>query len=793
MKLKLYIVFLFILSLSAIFATTLEVSLDGTKPYTEIQTAINQASTGDTVLVYPGTYYENINLSYANNLKLYSLEAITNDSTFISTTIIDGNQNGTVINCTENGKAFTVRGFSLTNGTGFDQTILASGGGICIGASQFELINLVIYNNYADFGGGMIISNLASVHLEGCIIKNNLAIKSGGGIFTYGTLSDQPTITFSESNRCSLYDNYASLGADMYWELPFGAVTDIYLDKFTKASYERYYVNFFESWVEAIEDGYTPYRTFDVNEGMHEEIDADLYVANNGDDTNSGLTPDEALRTIYWANTIISSNRDNPKTIRLTSETYEHDLWGHTNIPIGLKSNTVLQGVSSQETKIIGNSNIYSWGNGAIIPEFFGKNITIKDMSISNGEGSAVLTTCIDNLIIEDVVFEASNIDSWSNLEVNGIYYSKVKLDNVIFRNNHSINSYPAFMIKALDVVMNNVKVYNNTCINENGNGIGNVEAMNKVEVTNSEFIDNQCTSDNTGWTLFRFLDWGDSLEVVIDNCLFANNVGGECKMFRTMGENTTISNCTFANNSGCPNFGTIMNSGTNTVYRNNIFMNNNQPWDLSLTNEVLDIDNCLFGDSDLEVSNLSGSELILGDNNIYNQDPLFVGGDPALASYYHLRGADIGEVSPAIDAGSSSFAWLPEWFVPAELDLYGNPRIHNNIIDLGCYEFPGYTPNIDDDVEPVTDLNATNYPNPFNPKTTIQFNNPQAGEVTVDIYNLKGQLVKNLVNRDMEQGVHKIVWNGTNNANNISASGVYFYKIKSGNATATKKIILMK
>ncbi len=793
MKLKLYIVFLFILSLSAIFATTLEVSLDGTKPYTEIQMAVNQASTGDTVLVYPGTYYENVDLSYANNLKLYSLEAITNDSTFISTTIIDGYQSGSTVYCTVGEKEFEIRGLSITGGSGYQDGIKSIGGGMCLALSSFNIVNLKIYDNYADLGGGIVINYQATVHLAGCTINNNLALMSGGGICTQSTVSEQPTITFSESNRCSLYDNYASLGADMYWELPFGAVSDIYLDKFTKASYERYYANFFEGSVEAIEDGYTPYRTFEVNEGMHEEIDADLYVANNGDDNNSGLTPDEALRTIYWANTIISSNIDNPKTIRLTSEIYEHDLWGHTNIPIGLKSNTILQGLSAEETKIIGNSDIFSWHHGTIIAEYFGESIAIKSMSITNGSASALVANSVNNLIIEDVIFENSNIDDGSSLEVHGQYFGNVNLYNVIFQNNHSIKSYPAYKIKALDVVMNNVKVYNNTCINESGCGIGNVEAMNRIEVTNSEFINNQCTSDYYGWTLFRFIDWADTLEVVIDNCLFSNNVGGECKMFRTMGENTTISNCTFANNSGCPNFGTIMNSGTNTVYRNNIFMNNNQPWDLSLTNEVLDIDNCLFGDSDLDIYNYTGAELILGDNNIYNQDPLFVGGDPALASYYHLRGGDIGEVSPAIDAGSSSFAWLPEWFVPAELDLYGNPRIHNNIIDLGCYEFPGYTPNLDDDLELVTDLNATNYPNPFNPETTIQFNNPRAGEVTVDIYNLRGQLVKNLVNRDMEQGVQKVLWNGTNNANKSSASGVYFYKIRSGNATSTKKIILMK
>ncbi len=793
MKLKLFYTLLILLGLTSLFSNTLEVSLDGTKPCTEIQMAVNQASTGDTVLVYPGTYYENVDLSYANNLKLYSLEAITNDSTFISTTIIDGNQSGSTLYCTVGDKEFEIRGLSITGGSGYQDGTKTIGGGLCLALSSFNIVNLQIYDNYADLGGGIIINYQATVHLAACTINNNLALMSGGGICTQGTVSEQPTITFSESNRCSLYDNYASLGADMYWELPFGAVSDIYLDKFTKASYERYYVNFFEGFVEAIEDGYTPYRTFDVNEGMHEEVDEDLYVDNNGDDNNSGLTPDQALRTIYRANTIISSNRDNPKTIRLTSEIYEHNLWGHTNIPIGLKSNTILQGVSAEETKIIGNPNIYSWGNGTIIPEFFGENITIKDMSISNGEGSAVLTTCIDNFTIENVVFEASNINSWTTLYVDGIYISKVKLDNVIFQNNHSIKSYPAFSIKALDVVMNNVKVYNNTCINENGKGIGNVVAMNRVEVTNSEFIDNHCTSDYYGWTLFRFIDWADSLEVVIDNCLFANNVAGECKMFANMGENTTISNCTFANNSGCPNFGTIMNSGTNTVYRNNIFMNNNQPWDLSLTNEVLDIDNCLFGDSDLEVSNLSGAELILGDNNIYNQDPLFVGGDPALASYYHLRGGDIGEVSPAIDAGNSSFAWLPEWFVPAELDLYGNPRIHNNIIDLGCYEFPGYTPNIDDGLELVTELNATNYPNPFNPTTSINFNNNLDKNVNITIYNIKGQKVKTVANDVFARGNNTVVWNGDDDNGKKVATGLYFIKIKSGKMATTKKIMLMK
>ena len=88
----------------------------------------------------------------------------------------------------------------------------------------------------------------------------------------------------------------------------------------------------------------------------------------------------------------------------------------------------------------------------------------------------------------------------------------------------------------------------------------------------------------------------------------------------------------------------------------------------------------------------------------------------------------------------------------------------------------------------------TSNYPNPFNPETTIEFNNPVQGEVNVNIYNLKGQLVKKLLQDNLSQGVHKVVWNGTDSNEKQVSSGVYFYKINSANKESiTKKIILMK
>lgn len=85
------------------------------------------------------------------------------------------------------------------------------------------------------------------------------------------------------------------------------------------------------------------------------------------------------------------------------------------------------------------------------------------------------------------------------------------------------------------------------------------------------------------------------------------------------------------------------------------------------------------------------------------------------------------------------------------------------------------------------------NYPNPFNPSTTISFSLQAKDKVSVNIYNVKGQKVKALQNDIMEQGTHKLTWNGKDNNDKDVASGIYYYQVKTKNHTATKKMILMK
>jgi len=85
------------------------------------------------------------------------------------------------------------------------------------------------------------------------------------------------------------------------------------------------------------------------------------------------------------------------------------------------------------------------------------------------------------------------------------------------------------------------------------------------------------------------------------------------------------------------------------------------------------------------------------------------------------------------------------------------------------------------------------NYPNPFNPETTILFNNAKAGNVQVCVYNIRGQKVRTLVDEHYGIGEHKVVWNGVDDNGRSVASGVYFYRMAAGAYVETKRMLMLK
>jgi hypothetical protein len=94
----------------------------------------------------------------------------------------------------------------------------------------------------------------------------------------------------------------------------------------------------------------------------------------------------------------------------------------------------------------------------------------------------------------------------------------------------------------------------------------------------------------------------------------------------------------------------------------------------------------------------------------------------------------------------------------------------------------------------PVADNLSQNFPNPFNPATTVAFDLARSATVRIGIYDVSGRLVRTLVDRSMEAGSHEVGWNGTNNAGISVPSGLYFYRMMTSEGfTATRKMILLR
>jgi len=85
------------------------------------------------------------------------------------------------------------------------------------------------------------------------------------------------------------------------------------------------------------------------------------------------------------------------------------------------------------------------------------------------------------------------------------------------------------------------------------------------------------------------------------------------------------------------------------------------------------------------------------------------------------------------------------------------------------------------------------NYPNPFNPKTNIQFTVPEQSFVKLFIYDINGKTVYKIINSELKSGYYNVVWDGTNELGLKVGSGIYFYRLEAKNFTSSQKMIFIK
>jgi len=114
-------------------------------------------------------------------------------------------------------------------------------------------------------------------------------------------------------------------------------------------------------------------------------------------------------------------------------------------------------------------------------------------------------------------------------------------------------------------------------------------------------------------------------------------------------------------------------------------------------------------------------------------------------------------------------------------------------------YEAINTVSAVEEDISIQSQYSVTNFPNPFSLNSahstgiTISYNIPISGKVKIEIYNIKGQKVTSLYNEYNNVGKKSILWDGRDYSNSVVSSGIYYYKITSGNFSQTKKMVLLK
>ena len=127
---------------------------------------------------------------------------------------------------------------------------------------------------------------------------------------------------------------------------------------------------------------------------------------------------------------------------------------------------------------------------------------------------------------------------------------------------------------------------------------------------------------------------------------------------------------------------------------------------------------------------------------------------------------------------------------------IAGNPEIQ--VVDAVVREMNGEVRLLNVGTQSLTALPTNfalepNYPNPFNPQTTIRYQLPESAKVRLVIYDILGQEVRTLLDEVQRSGYHRVIWDGRSDVGYEVASGVYFYRLQAGSFSAVRKLVLIQ
>ncbi len=815
-----------------------DIAQDGSGDFSEIQMAIDLVEDGDTLLVYPGTYYENLRIFY-KDIHLMSLFAVTQDTSYIHTTILDGRHTSNVIYSYYSPTGISVTGFTITNG--YCNTEIENGfhhgAGVIFFGNDLVISHCIIEHNYSEYRAGGVFIADGSLYLKGTIIRFNVGVESGGGL-AFG--NDE--IIFDQNELNSIYGNYSGLGTDIYNALPPDYEYNFPMQKGTSNPPNLCY--FFN---------YETGNMFNVSyeETYINETCQEVFVSPDGDNTNDGLTEETALHNIWYATLKCEGTEDEPGIIHLAPGTYASSI--NDELPVTtLKSNMQIIG-SGSECTIIDRENQSS------------------TFSVLNKNDNLLQGFTICNFSGEYTIFNFNFCGS--SMTGNAV------LTDIICRDLYGI---PFSIISYENIVLNNIHIYNTTYI---GSTI-QLASINNIEIKNLKIKDSHYQEVEDIWHYeggFGIYIWNCSgiqepMNYYFENVLISGidnrspyqmYPSGSCYALGSADEynniyliNSTISGNVTNNLNSCA-LSALHGSHLN-IYNSIVFDNQYHSLMIggyaSAGESYIGVTHSLVEggfDDMVDWGQPWTAEWLEGNLDI-DENPEFCG--VGLSEFMLQSG------SPCIDSGS--LTCLPEGYELSETDLAGNPRVYGENIDMGCYEWQGtecdfnweqeynnvtfyvnsneeiydigWDFECDEEIDsyelqpmhqypetgaysvgvyinggrggrkyencitidsldvveeniPQPEISCRNYPNPFNPKTTIEFTLPAKGETKLAIYDIKGRKVITMLDAVLEAGTHSLIWNGNNEAGKEAASGIYFYELTWNGQEVRNKINLIK
>ncbi|MCD4651098.1 MAG: right-handed parallel beta-helix repeat-containing protein, partial [Candidatus Cloacimonetes bacterium] len=691
MRLNIFLIFL-LLSFS-LFATTHTVCQDGQGDFTVIQDAINASAHGDTVLVHPGRYFENL-VTQGHNITLASLNLTAGDYSYVYSTIIDGNQSGTCIEISGDEDGFAVQGFTITNGSG-TLGIYNNGGGIYIGGynQNTSIINCRIIHNSADGGGGIMTWG-ETIFLSGVSIHDNISI-AGGGILA----SRHNITTFDPVNRCSIYRNYSGNGQDFYIPDSYSTM-NVIVDTFSVFEPTGYFAvgTKFGNWV-------GPIYSFDIQHGYYTPVEQDLYVAPDGDNNNSGLTPYEPLQTVAYAMHLIASDSLSWHTVHCAPGIYtasQHNQF----FPVSAKRFVTLTGDPNSGTIFDGDGNdrillIIPAQNTPVTV----RNFTLRNNFSSNANINASLIIPVRSrnpgpILFENMLLSDSQTAGRTGVFVIGVE-NEVIFRNVTFRNlicteeTAGVESIDSFNLTFENCLFENLHTDGHNYQPEiQGFGAIKVTYAYNINIDNCAFINcNSSAQQGSSAIGLNPMSHLIAPDYRINNCLFYNNSSSgqsnTVSLLGIHGGSGSITNCTFIDNDDSDILRLLGNVDiTNSILRNNNPYEITLPWPSGMTppTTTINIDYCNIDGGQAAINNeVSGVYTVnYGTHNI-DVDPQFVGSGQYPCS--------LQPGSPCIDAGDPATT-LP-WDIVYNERVWDGDNDGTAVADIGAYEYQPIFPAV--------------------------------------------------------------------------------------------------